>query len=143
MRECFGRHVGKASRLLAFAMVILACTLPVDADTLPARHAVAPEGVLQASLPVSVGDLPSTSPVLVFGPEADGDGLVFDAPPSEEHATDYTAQWQWFDDRSQTGSNGVRRFMLLAILSGAVVRFLTSATFYRWAVDIFRPDGWD
>src|SRR5450756_926897 len=89
MRECFGRHVGKASRLLAFAMVILACTLPVDADTLPARHAVVPEGVLQASVPVSVADLPSTSPVLVFGPEANGDGLVFDAPPSEEHATDY------------------------------------------------------
>jgi hypothetical protein len=143
MRECFGRRVGKASRLLAFAMVILACTLPVDADTLPASHAVAPDGLFQALLLVSVADVPSTSTVLVFGPEANGDALVFDTPPSEVNATDFTAQWLWLDDRSETGAYGVRRFMLLAILLGAVLRFLTSATFLRWAVDVFGPDGWD
>ena len=143
MRECFGRRVGKASRLLAFAMVILACTLPVDADTLPPSHAVAPDGLFLSSLLVSVADVPSTSTVLVFGPEANGDALVFDTPPSEVNGTDFMAQWLWLDDRSETGAYGVRRFMLLAILSGAVLRFLTSATFHRWAVDVFGPDGWD
>src|ERR1035441_8949822 len=123
MRECFGRRVGKASRLLAFAMVILACTLPVDADTLPASHAVAPDGLFQALLLVSVADVPSTSTVLVFGPEANGDALFFAISRSEVYATDFTAPWLWLDDRSETGAYGVWRFMLLAILLAAVLRF--------------------
>jgi len=141
MRDCFGRRFGKASRLLASASVIFAFTLPVDADTLRANPAVAPAGIFQESPLVPVADLPSSSAVPLFHPAATGDEMVLDVPPSVVTATDFTAQWPWLDDRGPTGAYGVKRFMLLALLFGAALRFLTSDTFYKWAAEVFGPTG--
>jgi hypothetical protein len=143
MRDCFGRGVWTASRFLAFALVILSCTLPVSANTYPPNHSVKPDGLFQAPLLLSAVALPSTDTGSALPSEVDEDGLAFGALRSEVTGTDYSQQWPWFDDRSETGAYGVRRFTLLAILFGAVVRFLTSATFYRWAADVFGPYNWD
>jgi hypothetical protein len=46
------------------------------------------------------------------------------------------------DNRSENEEGGVRRFILLAILFGAALRYLTSPAFYRWAADVFNPLDW-
>lgn len=132
MRECFRRSIGKTSGVLAFALVILACALPVKADTLPASHAVAPDRLFDGSLLVSASEFPSLSTDLVPHAEVYEDGLSFAVVPSETLADRH-------DNPSENGAAGVRRFLFLAILFGAALRYLTSPAFYEWAADVFDP----
>ena len=43
------------------------------------------------------------------------------------------------DSPSESGTKGVRRFILLTILFGAALRYLTSSAFYDWAAEVFDP----
>lgn len=137
VRECFRRCVGKTSWFSAFASVILVCTLPVNADTLPASHAAAPDRLFDASLLVSAGELPSVSADSALQPGVKEDALAFRVVPSESETLDLLAGRR--DDRSESGEAGVRRFLVLAIIFGAALRYLTSPAFYDWAADIFDP----
>ena len=143
MRECGRRRVGETGWLLAFALVILACALPVNADTLPASHAAAPDRLfdppLSVSALVSASELLSFSTDLVLRAEESKDGFAFGTVSSETDPLDLSADQQ--DNRSESGTEGVRRFILLAILFGGAVRFLTSPAFYDWASDVFDPRG--
>ena len=148
MRECRRRRVGETSWLLAFALVILACALPVNADTLPASHAVAPDRLfdpplfdppLLVSALVSASELPSFSTDLLSPAEESKDWFAFATVSSETDTLDLLADQH--DNRSESGAEGVRRFILLAILFGGALRYLTSPAFYAWAVDVFGPLG--
>ena len=143
MRECRRRRVGETSWLLAFAWLILACALPVNADTLPASHAVAPDRLfdppLSVSALVSASELPSFGTDLVLRAEESKDGFAFATVSSETDPLDLLADQH--DNRSESGADGVRRLILLAILFGGALRYLTSPAFYAWAVDVFGPLG--
>lgn len=143
MRESGRRRVGEASWLLAFALLILACALPVNADTLPAGYAVAPDRLfdppLLVSALVSASELPSFSTDLLSPAEESKDGFAFATVSSETDTLDLLADQH--DNRSESGAEGVRRFILLAILFGGAVRFLTSPVFYDWAADVVDPLG--
>ena len=148
MRECRRRRVGETSWLLAFGLVILACALPVNADTLPASHAVAPDRLfdpplfdppLLVSALVSASQLPSFSTDLLSPAEESRGGFAFATVSSETDTLDLLADQH--DNRSESGAEGVRRLILLAILFGGALRYLTSPAFYAWAVDVFGPLG--
>ncbi|MCX6627645.1 MAG: hypothetical protein NTW28_08460, partial [Candidatus Solibacter sp.] len=69
------------------------------------------------------------------------DGLAFAVVPAETDTFDLMAGRR--DDRPESGTAGVRRFVLLTILFGAALRYLTSPAFYEWAADVFDPlDGY-
>ena len=141
MRECLRRRAGEAGRLLAFALVILACAVPMSADTLAASQAVVPDQLFNTSLAASAGDFPFFGTELVSHAEENGDGLAFAAIPNSADTFDLLTNGQ--DNRSESGGEGVRRFILLAILFGGILRFLTSPVFYDWAADVFDPlDGY-
>jgi hypothetical protein len=139
----FRKHTGKASSLLAFALTLLAGALPVSAHTIPASQSVAADRLFGLSLPVvalvSTGEFPSIGTDLVLRAEQHPDRLVFAAVPSETDALDLLTDRR--DTPSENGTQGVRRFILLAILFGAALRYLTSSTFYEWAADVFDPLG--
>ena len=141
MRECLRRRAGEASRVLALALVILACTVPMSADTLAVSQAVVPDRLFNTSLATSASDFPFLSTELVLHAEENGDGLAFAAVPYAADTFDLLTNGQ--DDRSESGGEGVRRFILLAILFGGILRFMTSPVFYDWAADVFDPlDGY-
>src|ERR1035437_282825 len=141
VRDYLRRRAGKTNWLLAFALAIFACALPVSADTLPASHAVAPDRLFNPPLLVSAGEVPTFSTDLVPQAGADQGGLAFGVVPSETDTLDSSADRH--DNRSENGAAGVRRFLLLTILFGAALRYLTSPTFYKWADDVFDPlDGY-
>ena len=140
MRECPRRRAWEIGKLLAFAFVILACALPVSADTLAASLAVVPDRLFDTSLSASTSEFPTSGTELLPRAEDNGDGLLFAGVPSTE-TFDLLTNAQ--SERSESGGEGVRRFILLAILFGGALRFLTSSMFYDWAADIFDPfDGY-
>ena len=57
--------------------------------------------------------------------------------PADADAFDLLAEWH--GNRPDGGALGVRRFILLVILFGAALHFLTSPAFYAWAADVFDP----
>jgi hypothetical protein len=133
------RSCAKTITLLALSVVILACVQPMNADTLPASPAVAP--VLDPSLLISASEFPSFSSDLALPTEAYSAGFAFALVPSEAGSFDLLAGRR--DTRTESGAEGVRRFLLLAIVFGAALRFLTSPAFYKWAADVFGPlDGY-
>jgi hypothetical protein len=136
VRKYRHRHFGETSWLWAVALVILACALPLQAATLPASHAVAPDRLFEPSSLVPAGEYPS------FGADLQEDErLVSAAFPSATGTLDLLADVG--DDPSESGTEGVRRVILLAILFGGVLRYLTSQAFYDWAADVFSPlDGY-
>jgi hypothetical protein len=89
--------------------------------------------------PVSSGDLPSTGAELVLHEDERSEGLGFFALGDETDPLDL------FMDRpdvpSENGGHGLRRFILLVLLFGAILRYLTSTTFCKWAADVFDPLG--
>jgi hypothetical protein len=141
MRECLRTRAGETGKLLAFAFVILACAVPMSADTLAASQAVVPDRLFNTSLAAAASDFPSSGTELVLHAEENGDGLAFAAVPYTADTLDLLGNGQ--DNRSESGGEGVRRFILLAILFGGALRFLTSPVFYDWAADVFDPlDGY-
>jgi len=141
MRECLRRRAGETGRLVAFALVILACAVPLNAVTLAASHAVVPDRLFHTSLSTSASEFPSFGTESVLRAEENGDGLLFAGVPSAMDTFDLLTNRQ--DNRSESGGEGVRRFILLAILFGGALRFLTSPVFYDWAADVFDPlDGY-
>jgi hypothetical protein len=141
MRECLRRRAGETGRLVAFALVILACAVPLNAVTLAASHAVVPDRLFNTSLSTSASEFPSFGTESVLRAEENGDGLLFARVPSATDTFDLLTNGQ--DNRSESGGEGVRRFILLAILFGGALRFLTSPVFYDWAADVFDPfDGY-
>jgi hypothetical protein len=141
VRDYLRRRAGKTNWLLAFALAIYACALPASADTLPASHAVAPDRLFSPPLLESASEFPSFRTDLVPQAGADQGGLAFGVVPSETDSLDSSADRH--DNRSENGAAGVRRFLLLTILFGAALRYLTSPTFYEWAADVFDPlDGY-
>jgi hypothetical protein len=129
VREYF--QLGYYVRLLAIALVILVWALPANADTLRTRPVAAPDRLFDASL-LPQGELPTLSTGLVAQPQDNRAGLV----------ESLNISWVTRDDRSGTDEGGVRRFIVLAILLGAAIRYLTSPAFYRWAADVFNPLDW-
>jgi hypothetical protein len=129
---------------MTLAMGILACSLPLNADTLAVSHAVAPDWLFDPSLvaaSVSASEFPSIGADLLLQAGESRDLFALAAFPSEAETLKLLADRQ--DDRSESGTEGVRRFILLTILFGAVLRFLTSPAFYAWAADVFDPlDGY-
>lgn len=140
MRECLRRRVFELIRLLAFALVILACAVPMSADTLAASLATVPDRLFDTSLSTSTGEFSTSGAELLLRTEDNGDGLLFAGVPSPD-TFDLLKNGQ--SDQSESGGEGVRRFILLAILFGGALRFLTSSLFYDWAADVFDPfDGY-
>ena len=129
---------------MALAVGILAYGLPLSADTLAVGHALAPDRLFDPSLvaaSVSASEFPSIGADLLLRAEEPRDLFAFVAFASEADTLHVLADRQ--DDRSESGAEGVRRFILLTILFGAVLRFLTSSAFYAWAADVFDPlDGY-
>ncbi len=112
----------------------------MSADTLAVGQAAVSDGLFSPSLAASASDFPFFGTDLVAHAES-GDGLAFAAGPYTTEALDLLANGQ--DNRSESGGEGVRRFILLAIFFGGALRFLTSPVFYDWAADIFDPlDGY-
>jgi hypothetical protein len=113
----------------------------MSADTLVASQAAVPDRLFNTSLAASASEFPSFSTEYVLHPEKSGDGLAFAAIPYGADTLDLFANGQ--DNRSESGGEGVRRFILLVILFGGALRFLTSPVFYDWAADVFDPlDGY-
>jgi hypothetical protein len=130
---------------LAFAVSILACALPLNADTLPAGQAIALDGLFDSSLLLpaleSANEFPSISPDLALPSGGYRNEYAFGVIPSPAESLGFLGDPQ--DNRSENGAEGVRRFILLTILFGAALRFLTSPAFYAWAADVFDPlDGY-
>jgi len=129
---------------MALAFAILACSLPLSADTLALGHALAQDRLFDPSLvaaSVSASEFPSIGADLLLRVEEPRDLFAFIAIASEADTLHGLADQQ--DDRSESGAEGVRRFILLTILFGAILRFLTSSAFYAWAADVFDPlDGY-
>lgn len=142
MRDGLRRRVGEAGWYLAVALVGLACAVPVNADTLKASHGVTTRDQLFDTAPALSASEPAFfSPDLVVGPEESKDGLPLAAVPFEAETLDLLANRD--DSRSESGTEGVRRFIVLAIVFGAALRYLTSTAFYDWAADVFDPlDGY-
>ena len=126
------------------AVGILAYGLPLCADTLAVSHGVTQDRLFDPSLvaaSVSASEFPSIGADLLLRAEEPRDLFAFVAFASEADTLHGLADQQ--DDRSESGAEGVRRFILLTILFGAVLRFLTSSAFYAWAADVFDPlDGY-
>ena len=129
---------------MALAVGILAYGLPLSADTLAVGHALVPDPLFDPSLvaaSVSASEFPSIGADLLLRAEEPRDLFAFIAFASEADTLRGLADRQ--DDRSESGAEGVRRFILLTILFGAILRFLTSSAFYAWAADVFDPlDGY-
>jgi hypothetical protein len=143
VREYRHRHFGETSWLWIIALVILACALPLKAATVPASHVVAPDGLFDPSSLVSASEYPSFGADLHEADlhEDEYDGRLVSAFPSATGTLDLLADVG--DDPSESGTEGVRRVILLAILFGGVLRYLTSQAFYDWAADVFSPlDGY-
>jgi hypothetical protein len=113
----------------------------MSADTLAASQAVLPDQLFNTSLAASASDFPPFGTELVLHSEENGDSLAFAAVPYAADTLGILTNGQ--DNRSESGGEGVRRFILLAILFGGILRFLTSPVFYDWAADVFDPfDGY-
>jgi len=129
---------------MALAVGILAYSLPLSADALAVGHALAQDRLFDPSLvaaSVSASEFPSIGADLLLRAEEPRDLFAFIAFASEADSLHVLADQQ--DDRSESGAEGVRRFILLTILFGAILRFLTSPAFYAWAADVFDPlDGY-
>lgn len=136
VRKRLRSRVGKTSWVLACALTILGCALPVNADTLQASHAVAPDRLVDPSLFVSGGEFLSFSTDLVPHAEAYEILSAFVAVPSDSPTLDLLPDRR---DPAENGEAGVRRFLFFAILFGAALRYLTSPAFYDWAADVFNP----
>ena len=122
---------------MAFAWV-MAFVLPVSADTFSANQRVATDQMLDVSSLVSTTEYPSgADSVLLAEEHKDPSALV--PSYSENEALDLLADTS--GNLSETGEGGVRRFIFLAILFGAALRYLTSPTFYKWAAEVFDPLG--
>ena len=129
---------------MALAVAILAFGKLLNADVLSINHAAVPDRLFDPSLvsaSVSASEFPSIGADLLLRAEDPRDLLAFAAFPSDGGTLNLLAERQ--DDASESGTKGVRRFIVLTILFGAVLRFLTSAAFYAWAADVFDPlDGY-
>lgn len=113
----------------------------MSADALAASHASVPDRFFDTSLSTSASEFPSYGTELVLHTEEGADGLLVAGVPYASDTLGLLANGQ--DDRSESGAEGVRRFILLAILFGGALRFLTSPVFYDWAADVFDPlDGY-
>jgi hypothetical protein len=137
VRHCLRRHAGEAGWLLALASAFLVCALPVNADTLRSRHAVTQDRLFDPAVTLSSGEPASSSPDLGLRTEDPKDGFSLATLHSEADTLDLLANPD--DSPSDTGAKGVRRFILLTILFGAALRYLTSAAFYNWAAEVFDP----
>jgi len=140
----FLRQVKNAGRHVAVAVAMMTCYgLPLSADTLVVKSAVAPDKLFDPSLvsvSVSAGEFPSIGADLLLRAEPK-DLFAFAAFPSEADTLNLLAERQ--DDYSESGTAGVRRFIVLTILFGGLLRFLTSSAFYAWAAEVFDPlDGY-
>lgn len=137
MRQCLRRHAGEAGFFLALAVVFLVCALPANADTLRTRHAAAPDRLFDPSLFLSGGELAPSSPDLALRTEDLKDGFSLATLHTEADTLDLLANPD--DSPADSGAKGVRRFIVLTILFGAVLRYLTSTAFYDWAAEVFDP----
>ena len=137
VRQCLRRQAGKAGWFLAFALAFLVCVLPANADTLRTKHAAAPDHLFEGSTLFTAGAPAPSSPDSVLRAEELRDGFSLATLHSEADTLDLLANPD--DGPSDTGAKGVRRFIVLTILFGAVLRYLTSATFYNWAAEVFDP----
>ena len=144
MQVWFLKQVRGNIRYIALAIGILACSLPLTADTLALSHAATQDRLFDPSLvaaSVSASEFPSIGADLLLRAEEPRDLFAFVAFASETDTLHVLADRQ--EDRSENGTEGVRRFILLTILFGAALRFLTSSAFYAWAADVFDPlDGY-
>jgi len=144
VRVWFLRQVRASSQYVAFAVVMLASGKAVSADTLVFRHVTVPDRLFEPSLvsaSVAASEFPSIGADLLLRADEPRDLLAFAAFPTDGGSLNLLADRQ--DDPAENGGKGVRRFIVLSILFGAVLRFLTSAAFYSWAADVFDPlDGY-
>ena len=143
MPESPGRHVGRAGWLIACAAAGLVCALPVNAGTIPTGHYIALERLVDpsptAGVLIPAGGYSSGGTDTALGAaELPGDTL-FAVLPDESYALDLLSGGQ--DAPGGSGRRGVRRFILLALLLGAVLRYLTSPGFCKWAADVLDPLG--
>jgi hypothetical protein len=112
----------------------------MSADTLAASHAAVPDRLFDTSLSSSSSEFPTSGTELLLRTEDNGDGLIFAGVPSPDT---FGLLTNGQSDQSESGGEGVRRFILLAIVFGGALRFLTSSLFYDWAADVFDPfDGY-
>lgn len=122
---------------MALALAFLVCALPANADTLHSRHAATSDRLFEPAVPLSGGEPAVSNPDLVIRTEDLKDGFSLATLHSEADTLDLLANPD--DSPSGGGTKGVRRFILLTILFGGVLRFLTSAAFYNWAAEVFDP----
>ena len=135
VRNCLHRRAGKSGWFLAFASVFVACALPANADSLRSRHAVTPDQLFDPAVLLS-GELAPSSPDLMLRTEEPQEEFSLATLHTEADTLDLLANP---DDGPSSGARGVRRFILLTILFGAVLRYLTSRAFYDWAAEVFDP----
>src|SRR4029079_9086246 len=104
---------------MALPVGLLACSLPLSADTLAAGHALVPDRLFDPSLvaaSVSASEFPSIGADLLLRAEEPRDLFAFIAIASEADNLHVLADRR--DDQSGSGAEGVRRFILLTILFG-------------------------
>ena len=144
MQVWFFKQIRVSIGSVALVVGILAYGLPLSADALAVDHSLAPDRLFDPSLvaaSVSASEFPSIGADLLLRAEEPRDLFAFVAFASEADTLHVLADRQ--DDPSESGTEGVRRFILLTILFGAILRFLTSSAFYAWAADMFDPlDGY-
>ena len=129
---------------MALAVGMLAYSLPLSADTLAVGHALAPDRLFDPSLvaaSVSASEFPSIGADLLLRAEEPRDLFAFGAFASKRTLSMYWRIGRMIGPRAARKES--RRFILLTILFGAILRFLTSPAFYAWAADVFDPlDGY-
>ncbi len=86
---------------------------------------------------LSGGEAAPSNPDLALRPGDLRDSFALATLHSEADSLDLLANPD--DSSSNSGTRGVRRFILLTILFGAALRYLTSAAFYNWAAEVFDP----
>src|SRR5436189_116710 len=121
VRHCLRRHTGEAGWLLAFAVAFLVCAFPANADTLHSRPVATPDRLFDPAVMLSGGEPAPSSPDLVLRTEDLKDGFSLATLHSEADALNLLANPD--DSPSDSGTKGVRRFILLTILFGAALRY--------------------
>jgi hypothetical protein len=146
MQDRLCRAVRTFGWLVTFAVMTVGYSTPMHADSLLPSKTDALGWLFKpsmATLPlVGERELPSSSAdsaaqalVQADANEPATAGVTIDGLGLDPLLT-------WDDDWSKNGAEGIRPFILISILLGAAARFLTSATFYECAADVFGPLNW-
>jgi len=122
-------------------LAALVCAVTAHADIVKSDRPVTPRGIFESAPVASPGAIDllgaHPNPTARLNASEHPAAANLTSVPADADAFDLLAEWH--GNRPDGGALGVRRFILLVILFGAALHFLTSPAFYAWAADVFDP----